>query len=673
MKKVFSVLVSCTLILCGCSHDVFDENASKENIKERAENIFGTSFNPNQDWCLTANGKVTLTVNIPELSDVAKVQILTGSPFGTMNCNGSQILNQKSVKYGESVTLYYDAPKALDKLYAACVSKDGRYFIQSFKVGEQKVDFAPTTSKTRTRGLAEGITSQLNAIEDADMLILSEPTPSYNQLYCKNQETYKITGENKKRIAGWENDNLYSVVLPEGKTEFDLMINIDAYEETYENTLAAAFFEFLPNKGKNISRIRNSQFSTLDNYPLSTGEDPIVLAPVYKDDGKTTEITYCDLYYYYFKDEEIAGKSEAEKVQYFKDLPKYKAMDLQYAVAGDVNPDGLEDANVNRNKGFALIYWEETAAGTKGTFKFPAGYKIGFMTRSRDAENTKDGTLRQGEMYGDGRLNAYINHHGHFASARMGDTDPRMAWFWCNNLTYLMCETGADSDCNDMVFQVMGGVLPPPPVEPEFAEYVFCFEDRDYGDYDLNDVVMKYKRLESNLIEWSVIACGANDELYIENINGDVINNETEVHQLFGSEERVFINTELNGNTMEPVAEEFEVPDDYSILNASYQPYIRNESMGGRKVFLAKRGEDPHAIMVPSACPKEVLMAYYETKEDQEYNDDYVRFQYPLEKVCVKNAYLRFNEWGVDNTVISTTWYMFPEENKVYPLSTSND
>ena len=89
-------------------------------------------------------------------------------------------------------------------------------------------------------------------------------------------------------------------------------------------------------------------------------------------------------------------------------------------------------------------------------------------------------------------------------------------------------------------------------------------------------------------------------------------------------------------------------------------------------MFLSKIGEDPHAIMIPSACPKEVLMAYYETKEDQEYVDDYVRFLYPLEKVCVKNAYPRFNEWGVDNTIISTTWYLDPVESKVYPLI-SND
>ena len=672
MKKVFVFLASSALILCGCSRDVYDENVAKEVTNEHAKNVFGTSFNPNQDWCMTSNGKVTLSINNPELIDVAKVQILTTSPFGTKNCNGSLILNQADMKYGESVTLYYDAPKAFTRLYAACVSKTGEYFIKGFNVGDQKVEFTPTTAKARTRALEKKISDQLDAIESSITLKLSEKFASYNNIYSHRTN---LSSENQKRLQGWEEDYLYAIDYnAETNPDFEksLMIDIDAYDEDYATDLRAAFEAFLPNKKKNISRIRNSQFSTLENYPLTTGEDPIVLAPVYKDDGKTTEITYCDLYYYYFKDEDIAGYSEAQKVQYFKNLPKYKAMDLKYAVKGDDNPNGLEDAELKRNQGFALIYWYKNDNDEiVGTFKFPEGYKIGFMTRSRDAADTQDGELRKGEMYGDGRLNAYVNNHGHFATAKMADTDPRMAWFWCNKLTYLMCETGADSDCNDMVFQVMGGVLPPPPVEPELAEYTFCFEDRDYGDYDLNDVVLRYKRLEANRIQWSLVACGANDELYIENIKGDVINNHTEVHKLFGSDERVFINTVLNGYTLPVVSEQFVVADDYSILNASYQPYIRNASMGNRKVYLSKIGEDPHAIMIPSALPKEVLEKYYETKVDQEYNEDYICFQYPLEQVRVNIAYPRFNDWGVDNTIISTTWYMFPVENKVYPLLSS--
>jgi LruC domain-containing protein len=56
---------------------------------------------------------------------------------------------------------------------------------------------------------------------------------------------------------------------------------------------------------------------------------------------------------------------------------------------------------------------------------------------------------------------------------------------------------------------------------------------------------------------------------------------------------------------------------------------------------ISKQGEDPHGIMVP--------------------ND----FQYPLEKVCIKDAYMEFNNWGL-NPVLSTDWYTRPVDGKVY-------
>ena len=43
----------------------------------------------------------------------------------------------------------------------------------------------------------------------------------------------------------------------------------------------------------------------------------------------------------------------------------------------------------------------------------------------------------------------------------------------------------------------------------------------------------------------------------------------------------------------------------------------------------------------------------------------YADFKYPLEKVCIKDAYTEFNKWG-QNPVYSTNWYTKPVEGKVY-------
>ena len=62
---------------------------------------------------------------------------------------------------------------------------------------------------------------------------------------------------------------------------------------------------------------------------------------------------------------------------------------------------------------------------------------------------------------------------------------------------------------------------------------------------------------------------------------------------------------------------------------------------------MAKKGEDPHGIMLP-----------YD-------------FKYPLEKVCIKDAYKDFNNWfnkdpKKDKSVVETNWYTKPVNGKVY-------
>ena len=57
-------------------------------------------------------------------------------------------------------------------------------------------------------------------------------------------------------------------------------------------------------------------------------------------------------------------------------------------------------------------------------------------------------------------------------------------------------------------------------------------------------------------------------------------------------------------------------------------------------IKIVRKGQDPHAIMIP-----------YE-------------FRWPLEKICVKDAYLQFNNWGV-SLVEDTDWYLYPEADKV--------
>jgi hypothetical protein len=316
--------------------------------------------------------------------------------------------------------------------------------------------------------------------------------------------------------------------------------------------------------------------------------------------------------------------------------------DLSEVYSNDVNNQ------IEKSKSYALVYWGDgqPEVGTEGSYEFPTGYKIGFVYRSTTEINKKsNGTTytdktKQGELYGDGRLNYNINSYGSFKSSKLGATEPRMAWMSVNEHMFLCVESGTDSDFNDLILEVEGGIEPIIiiPDDPENQFYTFCFEDQRLGDYDMNDVVLKGTRINKTHVQWTLMATGAMDLLYIYNVEGDHIKSTVEVHDIFGKPNQ-FVNTYKNDHTPY-VTDIVEVPENYSFLDVTTQPYVYDKNKDWF-IKIARKGEDPHAIMIP-------------------YN-----FRWPLEKICIKDAYLQFNNWGM-KLIEDTDWYKYPQEDKVY-------
>ncbi len=136
------------------------------------------------------------------------------------------------------------------------------------------------------------------------------------------------------------------------------------------------------------------------------------------------------------------------------------------------------------------------------------------------------------------------------------------------------------------------------------------------------------------------MACGVYVELYVKNIKSGVIQDNVEIHSLFGKEPGQFINTQNGAEKLTPVTVQKTVSKDFSLLNSNSQPYIYDKTTD-LKVYLSKSGQDPHGVMIP------------------------FDFAYPTEKTCITEAYKEFNNWGA-NPVISTSWYTKPVEGKVY-------
>lgn len=622
MKKLFTLAII-GLVLSGCSKGFDMPEPTPEptptptdptaDIKANVEKVFGVTFASNHDWNSTTNGTVTLKFD----SSVKKVAVLASLSLtsdGDGIANSMKVLNQVETNNQTSVSLSYDAPSANQALYAAFYTASGCVFK---KIESNTVTMDQAPAKARTRGETE-----VYKIPEGDFSIGKiEDSWAAQRGWISGEKLYMLADDDYTRLK----------------------MEAPAFSDEYTQTFRDIIFSYLPN-GRKINGVWNNNLPkvmalgyTDDNaYRVTTGTAPIIVSPVYKCDGAGTwgnEVYNSDLYYYYFKEESL--NEATDKVAFLQNLPKFKLIPFNIHFGAD------EDNSIRKDAAFAALYFGDGTPeiGTKGSFIFPAGYKIGFMVR---AKTDSEGSKKQGELYFDGRLNTKINAWPNFSSSQLGATDPRATWFKLNNRLLQLWESGTDEDFNDIILEIEGGVedidiIP----EFEYNTYTFCFEDREIGDYDLNDVVIKAIRKSPIQVEYAIVACGAYDKLYVRNINEGVITDDAEIHSLFGVGLNTFINTESGAKYYEPISVTKTVDASFSFLNESTQPYLFDETTG-KQVKLSKKGEDPHGIMIP-----------------------YADFNYPLEKVCIKDAYIEFNNWG-QNPVNSTNWYTKPVEGKVY-------
>lgn len=325
MKK--KILFIATLVgmsmFIGCQRFDFEE-AHQEAIRQNAENIFG-KIDPNQDWNSSVSGTVTITADAP-LKTIARVQILTESPF--MNPD-AQVVAEAEVQKGQSVTLNYDVLNSYTRLMAACIDNEGHYHVKGFNIGDEKVSFK---SGATTRAAARRASSDidLSTIE----LKYDNSFLSYNALRTLSDDNKYSSWKGKN----WEKDRLWwaSGSVSNGWTMSNSTIYRDATPLSDEDTTtlneifsaSLGRYDYKTNGDKdprnNLKLINESSAVKLyGNHLVSNGKAPLTLCPVQL---ASTEAYWCDIYYYYYRTEDIpAGTTEAD---YIKTLPKFKAIDL---------------------------------------------------------------------------------------------------------------------------------------------------------------------------------------------------------------------------------------------------------------------------------------------------------------------------------------------------------
>ena len=414
MKKNLLLAIATVLAFVSCSKDadLFEGpqpelKPTAEDIKANFKNVCGVEYGPNQDWVTTTSGSVNVKVD----ASVKKVQLLVDvkvveGASEQVTPNEIRVLNELEPNGRTNFTMYYDAPKANQGLYVGFLT-DKTYVVKKLEGSNVTFDIPATSRVTRSASS-----------------------------YALPEGTFTLAVEETQFIEGHQNQythgKLYSLATGDYET---LAMGSQKYSSDFENLFSTVVLGTFPNGKKDA----NGQ--PINNLPLvyamgcfneySYGyvldkDVPVIVTPVYKRDGAPnygSEIYHSDFYYYYYNDADY--NAAADKKAFLKALPKFKAIPFNQTYSEGNAEEGL----ISQRGSFALLYYGDgkspIGVGTTGTFKFPAGTKIGFMVRAKTDKSPR----KKGECYLDGRLNDFINTYEgmNFASSGFLGEEPRAA------------------------------------------------------------------------------------------------------------------------------------------------------------------------------------------------------------------------------------------------------
>lgn len=246
----------------------------------------------------------------------------------------------------------------------------------------------------------------------------------------------------------------------------------------------------------------------------------------------------------------------------------------------------------------------------------------------------------------------------------LDDTSSRVKVYMFNGYVFVGCEDGDNWDYNDRMFWMPYGAdrvekaeglpVPPEPSEPKVWTYVW--EDKDFGDYDLNDCVIEVQENKNDRtkLDITLVALGGARQLWLgfDNKNAKTYKDYTpvwnkELHSLLGVATGTLVNT--GRASAKPVKITLPKPEGFDfqtcsfVLGAKHSDEDKNMMDYDNDFYyikIATVGQDPHGIVIPE------------------------KWQWPTETTCIKDAYPKFNTWSADHTK-AQDWYKYPVSGKV--------
>ena len=232
--------------------------------------------------------------------------------------------------------------------------------------------------------------------------------------------------------------------------------------------------------------------------------------------------------------------------------------------------------------------------------------------------------------------------------------------FSVNDNNYLAFDTGNQWDYFDRVYLITGSGKPAPkadvkPIVPTPQIWTYVWEDKDFGDYDMNDCVIEVQEHadDASQITVTLVALGGARKLWLgfdsktaESYLDHKPVIDKELHAVLGVPVGTLVNTgRAKANPVVvydgPKPEGFDFQTCSFVLGAMF----KDDQKGIYEndyyhIHIATAGQDPHGIVIPG------------------------KWQWPTETTCIKDAYPEFVTWASDRTKCQD-WYKHPVEGKV--------
>lgn len=239
----------------------------------------------------------------------------------------------------------------------------------------------------------------------------------------------------------------------------------------------------------------------------------------------------------------------------------------------------------------------------------------------KDANGTRN-YLGFDDWYEGNAHQYYYPEYDHLVFSYSGDLAPVGGSF----------DDGDDDDDDE------GGVIDEP-----ICWSLACEDLGESADYDFNDVVLQIKHLAGETkAHCTLLASGGT--LYNKIYFGDKFYGE--VHDLFGEEVTVMINTQQTGKELDPVSFEVEVPEDFTMSDIDMGGFVIKRFSEDGSVYVGevaapKKGQIPYMICVPS------------------------NWEWPWEMTNITEAYPEFSTWCSDHNQ-AKDWFLNCNAAKVY-------